>query len=462
MRRKLKKPFFRKLLLFAFILTAYSSVCAQEMMEVISLNRIDNDLRAQVSEKQYDDDGNLCALIIVETNLKGIEFDPDGRGIVHRTDKVGEVWLYLPYGARQIYIKHQDYYPIQYVYDKPIERGIVYRLRLKTYTSGENRSNSSQQLLVIHPEPKDAKVFIDNQEMEVKDGSVSVMMQKGEHIYRIEAPEYESQSGTVLLADEMVSKTVSLKPLFGFLEVLTQPEDSFSVFVNDKLIGLSPIRDYRLPIDKYNIHLEKDEFKPMDAEFGIFSGRTSHEQYTLITTRKPDGFPIRLSIEYLYSKTAYHGVRVAYGGRIGGYASYKWGKYYKAGTSIDDYSIDNDVTHANELGYIRKSITGGVRLGLNKKVVPVYAYLGGGYGEYGRQWQNLTEIDKNIYFYSDYMKGFEGEVGLSCVLYDWLSFSVGGSAIFCKGKVSADFQLCAGISLNQTKLLKRKNKKKKL
>ena len=68
MRRTMKCPFFRKLLLITFLATAYSCLYAQEMMEVVSLSRIDNDLRAQVSEKQYDDDGNLCALLIVETN----------------------------------------------------------------------------------------------------------------------------------------------------------------------------------------------------------------------------------------------------------------------------------------------------------------------------------------------------------------------------------------------------------
>lgn len=449
----------RKTLLLAIVLCLDGTCLAQEMMEVVSLNRIDNDLRAQVSETRYDDDGNLCALIIVETNLREIVFDPDGRGIVDRTDKTGEIWLYVPYGARQVYIKHQDYYPIQYVYDQPIERGIVYRLRLKTYNRGENRSTSNQQLLIIHPEPKDAKVYIDNQEMEVKDGSVSVMMQKGEHIYRVEAPEYESQHGTIMLANEMVSKTISLKPLFGFLEVLTQPEDSFKVYVNEQLIGLSPVRDYRLPIDKYNIHIEKDEFKPLDAEFGIFSGKTSHEQYTLITTRKPESFPIRLSVEYLYSKTAYHGVRVAYGGRFGGYVAYKWGKYFKAGTNIVEYSVDADVSHATKLGYIRRAITAGLQMGVNKKVIPIYVYLGGGYGEYGRQWQNLTEINNNIYFHSDYLKGVEAEAGLSCVLYDWLSLSAGGSAVFDNGKMSVDFQLCAGISLELKKFFKKKNKR---
>jgi hypothetical protein len=190
-------------------MTFCGSTLAQEVMEVVSFKRVDNDLRAQVSEKRYDDDGDLCALVIVETNLKDIAFDPDGRGIIERVNQAGEIWIFLPYGARQIYIKHQDYYPIQYVYEKPIERGVVYRLRLKTYSSGESMAGSNQQLLVIHPQPADAHVFIDNQEMEVRDGSVSMMMQKGEHLYRVEAPEYESQSGTISLADEMVSKTVA-------------------------------------------------------------------------------------------------------------------------------------------------------------------------------------------------------------------------------------------------------------
>ena len=122
------------------------------------------------------------------------------------------------------------------------------------------------------------------------------------------------------------------------------------------------------------------------------------------------------------------------------------------------YTEDNDVSHATKLGYIRRAITAGVQIGLNKKLIPFYVYLGGGYGEYGRQWRNLTELNKNIYFHSDYVKGIEGEAGVSCVLYDWLSISAGGSAVFASGKMSADFQLCAGISIDQKKLFKRKKR----
>lgn len=197
---------------------------------------------------------------------------------------------------------------------------------------------------------------------------------------------------------------------------------------------------------------------PSSAEYYLTTPEIGYNQVLYYTVVMPDRFPVTLSAEYLYTKSSLHGIRVSYGGRIGAYVSYKWGKYFKTGININDFNEDTDVTHASELGYIRNSYIGGVRIGLNHKYIPIYAFVGGGYGEYGRQWQNLTEIDNNIYFYSDYIKGFEGEVGLSCVLYDYLFLSVGMDAVFGRGKVSTDFQLGIGISLNQSKLFKRKKK----
>lgn len=451
---KRKNCIFLLALILSFVLT--QRMFAQEMMEVVSLTRIDNDLRAQMSEKVYDEDGEICALIIVETNLSDLVFDPDGRGIVEKVNKTGEIWLYVPYGARQMYIKHNDYYPVQYTYELPIERGIVYRLRLKAYSSGEKAVNSNQQLLIIHPEPKNARVFIDNEEMEVKDGSMSIMMKKGEHIYRVEAPDYDYESGTIVLGDEMVSKTVSLKPRFGFLDVHTLPTDSVSVFVNDDSIGITPIRNYKLPIDKYRISLRKDFYHPLDSTFYISPGDTTIQSYTVISTIKPGKFPTRLSAEYTFTGSSYHGLRVAYGGQIGVYLSYKWGEYNPAGVNIDNYANDADVSHAKELGYIRKSYTGGIQFGLNKKKIPLYVYVGGGYGEYGRQWENPKELDSNIYFHSDYIKGVCADFGLSCVLLDYISLSAGADALFGDGKVSVDYQIGVGLSFDMSRLFNRK------
>lgn len=179
------------------------------------------------------------------------------------------------------------------------------------------------------------------------------------------------------------------------------------------------------------------------------------------TVTMPNRYPLSFTAEYLFSQSTSYGIRLSYGKQIGGYFSYRWGEYKPSGNSIDEISIDGDVSNAKCLGYIREAITGGVRVGilyndiLNRRI-GVYLLVGGGYGEYGRQWQNPTQLDGNIYFYSDYIKGFNGDAAIQCTIGNWIVASVGADAILSKGRTSIDYQLGVGINLNFTKLFKRK------
>lgn len=161
----------------------------------------------------------------------------------------------------------------------------------------------------------------------------------------------------------------------------------------------------------------------------------------------PVRFPLSFSVEYMFSKSAAHSIRIAGGTRYGGYLCYKWGEYHPAGINIDNYREACDVSQATYIGGIRTGITGGVRIGVIKKYIPTYIYIGGGYGRYGRQWQNPLEINKNIYFHSDYISGFEGEAGVSITVLKFLSISAGADLLVGNNKISTDFQLSVGISL---------------
>ena len=198
---------------------------------------------------------------------------------------------------------------------------------------------------------------------------------------------------------------------------------------------------------------------PSSAEYQLTTPEIGYNQVLYYTVVQPDKFPVRLSAEYIYSASAFHGVRLSYGGRYGFYVGYKWGKYYKYGHLIDDIGEDVNIANAKELGYIRNSYTAGLRMGLNAKYVPIYLNVGGGYGTYGRQWENPVEVGDNIYFYSDYIKGFEGELGIS-VDFKPFYFSVGADAIMGDGKLSVDYMLGVGISLDLQKFLKSKLRKK--
>lgn len=194
---------------------------------------------------------------------------------------------------------------------------------------------------------------------------------------------------------------------------------------------------------------------PSSTEYYLTTPEIGNNQVLYYTVVLPDKFPVRLAAEYIYSGSAFHGVRFSYGGRYGIYVGYKWGRYYKYGHLIDDITDDVNIANAKELGYIRSSYTAGLRMGLNARYVPFYLYVGGGYGTYGRQWENPVEVGDNIYFYSDYVKGFETEIGLS-VDFKSIYLSVGADALVGGGKLSIDYILGIGLSLDIQKLFKSK------
>ena len=144
------------------------TVDAQKTMDVSKFTRLDNDLMARVTKPVRDqDEGKLCALIRVVTNLTDLEVRADALGIVQQEKHSGELWLYVPYGARSLSFAHEGYYPLLYQYAEKIEEGTVYELRLSSMqTTDAMAQNTNTQLFVLTHNPDDATVYIDD--MEVK------------------------------------------------------------------------------------------------------------------------------------------------------------------------------------------------------------------------------------------------------------------------------------------------------
>lgn len=182
---------------------------------------------------------------------------------------------------------------------------------------------------------------------------------------------------------------------------------------------------------------------------------------TYYTVLIPNQFPLSMTAEYIFTSSSKHGFRISLGNQFGGYVSYKWGDYKASGNNLNDFHADADLTNAEYLGYIRKSLTAGARFGvlhkyINHRNCGLYLLVGVGYGEYGRQWKNPLQIEGNRYFYSDYMKGFEGEISLQALVLDWLSLSAGMDMLISNGKVSVDYMLGIGFNFNYSILKKKK------
>lgn len=200
---------------------------------------------------------------------------------------------------------------------------------------------------------------------------------------------------------------------------------------------------------------------PRTSEYVLETPEIKPNTVTYYNVTLSNQFPMLLLAEYLFSKSSKCGVRLSFGKKYGGYLSYKWGEYLLTGNNIDNICTDVDLTNAKNLGFVRTSITAGVRLGiLNRNVLKsdngLYLLIGGGYGEYGRQWKNYTQIEGNVYFYTDYVRGFNGELALQMTPINWLALSIGADMLVNKSKVSVDYMLGIGICIDIARIYKKR------
>ena len=265
----------QKLTVFLLLTVGFASVAvAQKTMDVSRFTKQENDLMARVTKPVRDkDEGKLCALIRVVTNLKGMEFRADALGIVQQEEHNGEYWLYVPYGARSLSFSCDGYFPLLYQYAQPIEEGVVYELRLNSYeTTAGSSQNLTTQMFVLSHQPDEATVYIDDMEVPTEFGVFAAMMSRGDHKYKVTANQYEDAEGTFSLADQPVRETVKLQPLFGTFQLQTQPENGFSVSINGKVSGKTPFKSGHLDPGSYKIHVAKDKFYPKDTVIRLREG----------------------------------------------------------------------------------------------------------------------------------------------------------------------------------------------
>jgi len=267
----------RKLLKFVSALLLggmFSTATAQKTMDVSGFTREDADMMARITKPVHDkDEGKLCALIRVETGLKGLDVRADALGIVQKEEHNGEVWLYVPYGAKSLLFSHEGYYSLSYQYEMPIEEGVVYKLRLQSYDTPPTQGMATQsQLFVLTHNPDNATVIIDDMEVPTENGVFAAMMSKGEHSYKVKAAQYGEKKGDFVLGDQPVRETVKLEPLFGTFQLRTLPVDGFNVSINGQLVGKTPYKSERLTAGSYRIHIEKKDYVEKDTIIRLREG----------------------------------------------------------------------------------------------------------------------------------------------------------------------------------------------
>jgi WD40 repeat protein len=113
-----------------FFITLICGVAYSQNISVASFRCLENDINARTS-KVIDINGELCALIIINTTEQGFEFS--GCNVEKTEQKTGEIWVFVSPGVKFITIKHRELGTIRnYPFPQSIKSGITYEMKLKT------------------------------------------------------------------------------------------------------------------------------------------------------------------------------------------------------------------------------------------------------------------------------------------------------------------------------------------
>ena len=228
----------RKIFLLLFAFGLIPSIA--QNISVSSFKSLDTDLTANTAGTiEKDQNGEAAALIKVVTTQTGFTFDGGALGIVKTKQTPGEVWVYIPRGSKKITIKHPQLGVLRdYYFPIAIESARTYEMVLIV---GEVQTVVKQartsQYVVFQLTPPDAVVELNGEMLKTEGGVASKMMRFGTYNYRIQAPNYLLEAGSVTIDDPNNKKVVniSLKP--NFAKVTINVDNDADIWVNGERKG---------------------------------------------------------------------------------------------------------------------------------------------------------------------------------------------------------------------------------
>src|SRR6218665_748094 len=132
----------------------YEMVLTTAPIVVKSFQVLEKDLDARVNFPEEDQNGKVCALIKAVTTETGFNWD-NQPNIVKTLQKKGEIWIYVPFGAKRITISHAVFGVLQdYAYPLEIKEAAVYEMVLTI-------SKAPTAVLQVFSDPSGADVYID-------------------------------------------------------------------------------------------------------------------------------------------------------------------------------------------------------------------------------------------------------------------------------------------------------------
>ena len=275
-----------KRLYLALLFLAFGLMAQAQNISVADFYLAENDLTARTHGTSVEDqNGNLCALIKVETTEKGLwTFDVGMLGVtkteMQNADHSAEIWVYVPFSVTWITIQHDRFGKLnRYQFPCSIDKGCTYVMELttgKVTTIVEEESHEGYLLFQL--DPPDAMLEVNDQMWPVSaTGTARKLMDFGTYTYRVQALNYHTEVGKVTVSSDETKKVpVTLKPNFGWIEVTcSEALQGAAVYVDNALIGKVPCKSEALKSGQHTVRIVKEMYEPYATTVTVSDNETA-------------------------------------------------------------------------------------------------------------------------------------------------------------------------------------------
>ena len=191
----------------------FTGLYAQELA-VQSFVLAETDLTANTPGTMVQDqNGNVCALIKVETTVDGFSFDVGSLGVSDVKRVGAEIWVYVPFGVRRITISHPQLGIIRdYPFPYAIEQARTYILKLEgvqTNVEVENYDVVRKYRVKLEVTPPNAGVNLNGIPLSLDNkGCFDGDLSEGVYELKVSAAGYVSKTMTVKNISEQNIKII--------------------------------------------------------------------------------------------------------------------------------------------------------------------------------------------------------------------------------------------------------------
>lgn len=243
---------------------------------------VPTDIDARVNYPVRDFNDRLCALVKV-TVVGKMEYEltldlGTTMQFIERKDMqdIGEVWFYIPAGARRMTFKCPGYKPIEIMDVPAFQPGGVYRITITAESKGTYVTNAvakSNYLKVKLPEGtrfsigRTREYELSSEILSSED--FSMRLDYGEYYYRAENGLYETKEGILSVDDNSDVRMIEMIPAYSYLDIRTEPSGA-SVFVDGELVGTSPVSvPDKLRRGTVSVTAQKDLYYPNEINYSV-------------------------------------------------------------------------------------------------------------------------------------------------------------------------------------------------